>query len=93
VCEGSFFSTSSPTFVVGGVLDSSYSNRGDIILSELSQVQKVKITCSPSHTYYTTKTKEVILLDTGHTKERQHTGWIGQGKEIKNLNLVDVLTV
>jgi hypothetical protein len=28
VCEGSFFPTSSPTFVVDGVFDDSYSNRG-----------------------------------------------------------------
>jgi hypothetical protein len=30
VYEDSFFLTSSPTFVVGGVLDSSYSNRSEV---------------------------------------------------------------
>jgi hypothetical protein len=29
----------------------------------------------------------------GHTKGRLHTGETGQGKETKNLNVVDVLTV
>jgi hypothetical protein len=31
-------------------------------------------------------------MDTGHAKGRQCTGGIGQGKEIKNLDEVDVLT-
>jgi hypothetical protein len=30
VYEGSFFPISWPTFVVGGVLDGSYSNRGEV---------------------------------------------------------------
>jgi hypothetical protein len=30
VYEGCFFPTSSPTFVVGGILDDSYSNRGEV---------------------------------------------------------------
>jgi hypothetical protein len=29
----------------------------------------------------------------GHTKGRLYMGGIGQGKETKNLNVVDVLTV
>jgi hypothetical protein len=29
----------------------------------------------------------------GHTKWRPHMGGIGQGKETKNMNVVDVLTV
>jgi hypothetical protein len=28
--EGSFFSTSLPAFIVGGVFDDSYSNRGEV---------------------------------------------------------------
>jgi hypothetical protein len=31
VYEGSFLLASSPAFVVGGVLDDSYSNRGEVI--------------------------------------------------------------
>jgi hypothetical protein len=30
VCEGSFFCTSLPTPVVGGVFDDGYSNRGEV---------------------------------------------------------------
>jgi hypothetical protein len=33
-----------------------------------------------------------ILWDTGHTKGRPCTGGLGQWKETKNLNVVDVLT-
>jgi hypothetical protein len=29
----------------------------------------------------------------GHTKGRLYTGGIGKGKETKNLNVVDVLTI
>jgi hypothetical protein len=39
------------------------------------------------------QTNTVILLDMDHTKGRLYMGGIGQGKEIKNLNVVDVLTV
>jgi hypothetical protein len=38
----------------------------NIILSEVSQAQKAKITCSPSYSNYRPKTN-VALLDTGHT--------------------------
>jgi hypothetical protein len=34
-----------------------------------------------------------ILKDTGHTKRSSFTGGIGQGKETKNLNVVDVLCI
>jgi hypothetical protein len=34
-----------------------------------------------------------LLWDMGHTKGRPCTGEIGQGKEAKNLIVVDVLTV
>jgi hypothetical protein len=39
----------------------------NIILSEVSQAQKAKIACSPSHADYRPKTNAVILLDMGHT--------------------------
>jgi hypothetical protein len=42
---------------------------------------------------YRPETNAVILLDTGHTKGRLHMGGIGKGKETKNFNRVDVLTV
>jgi hypothetical protein len=34
-----------------------------------------------------------MLLDMGHIKGRLSTGGIGQGKETKILNVVDVLTI
>jgi hypothetical protein len=39
------------------------------------------------------KTNAAIFWDTGHTKGRLCKGGIGQGKETKNLNKVDVLTL
>jgi hypothetical protein len=42
---------------------------------------------------YRPKTNAIILWDIGHTKERPCIGGIGQGKETKNLNVIDVLTV
>jgi hypothetical protein len=39
----------------------------NIILSEVSQVQRPKIVCSPSYVDYRSKTNAVILLDMGHT--------------------------
>jgi hypothetical protein len=51
------------------------------------------ITCSPSYADYRPKTNAVILFDMGLTKAILCTGGIGQGKETKNLNVVDVLTV
>jgi hypothetical protein len=65
----------------------------NIILSEVSQAQRPKIACSPSYVDYRPKTNAAVLWDTGHTKGRPRTGGIGQGKETKNLNVVDVLTV
>jgi hypothetical protein len=65
----------------------------NIILSEVSQAQRPKITCSPSCADCRPKTNAVILWDMGHTEGRLCKGGIGQGKETKNLNEVDVLTV
>jgi hypothetical protein len=39
----------------------------NIILSEVSQAQKAKSTCSPLYVDFRTKTNAVILLDMGHT--------------------------
>jgi hypothetical protein len=47
---------------------------------------------SPSYVDCRPKTNAVILWDIGHTKGRLWKGGIGQGKETKNLNEVDVLT-
>jgi hypothetical protein len=46
----------------------------------------------PSNADYRPKTNAAILLQTGHTKERLCKGTIGQGKETKHLNEVDVLS-
>jgi hypothetical protein len=45
------------------------------------------------HVDYRPKTNASILWNMGHTKGRLHIAEIGQGKETKNLNVVDVLTV
>jgi hypothetical protein len=39
------------------------------------------------------KTNAVILLDMGHTKGRTCTGRVGEGREAKTPNVVDVLSV
>jgi hypothetical protein len=49
--------------------------------------------CSLSYVDYRPKTNAEILQDMGHTKGRLHMGGIEQGKETKNLNVVDMLTV
>jgi hypothetical protein len=55
----------------------------NIILNEV-RLRRPKITCSPSYVDHRPKTNGTILLGTGHTKGRPHTGGIGQGKEIKS---------
>jgi hypothetical protein len=55
--------------------------------------RRPKATCSPSYGDYRPETNAAILWDMGHTKGRLSTGGKGQGKEIKNLNVVNVLTV
>jgi hypothetical protein len=45
------------------------------------------------HTRNWRKTNAEILWHAGHTKGRLHTEGIGQGKETKNLNVVDMLTI
>jgi hypothetical protein len=56
---------------------------------KLTRLRRPKITNSPLYADYRPKTNAVILLDMGHTLK----GGIGKGKETKNLNVVDVLTV
>jgi hypothetical protein len=60
---------------------------------KLARLRRPKIACSPSYEDYRPKTNAVILWDTSHTKGRPSLGGIGQEKETKNLNVVDVLTV
>jgi hypothetical protein len=45
----------------------------NIILSEVSQAQRPKITCSPSYVDYRPKANAVILLDIGHTLRGERT--------------------
>jgi hypothetical protein len=59
---------------------------------KLVRLRRPKATCSPSYADYRPTTNAAILLDTGHTKGKLCKGKIGQGKETKNLNVVDVLT-
>jgi hypothetical protein len=63
----------------------------NIILNEV-RLRRPKIACSSSSADYRPKTNAAILWDMGHTKGRLHPGGIGQGKETKTLNVVDVLT-
>jgi hypothetical protein len=66
------------------------------ILSEVSQAQKDKscmLSINQSNADCRPKTNAAVLWHTGHTKGRPCKGQIGQGKETKNLNKVDVLTV
>jgi hypothetical protein len=42
------------------------------ILTEISQAQKARITCSPSYADFRPKTSAVILLDMGHTLWGEH---------------------
>jgi hypothetical protein len=60
---------------------------------KLIRLRRPKITCSPLYVDYRPKPNAAILLDMGHTKPRPHIGGIREGKETKNLNVVDVLFV
>jgi hypothetical protein len=62
----------------------------NIILREVSQAQRPKTTCSPSYEYCRPKTNAAVLC---HTRGRLCKGVIRQGKETKNSNDIDVLTV
>jgi hypothetical protein len=54
----------------------------NIVLSEVSQLRRPKITCSPSYVDYRPKTNAVILLDIGHTLRGECTQE-EEGKERK----------
>jgi hypothetical protein len=60
---------------------------------KLGRFRRPKAKCSVSYADYRCKTNTTILWNTGHTKRRLYKGGIGQGKETKNLDTVDVLTV
>jgi hypothetical protein len=60
---------------------------------KLVRFRMSKAACSPTYADYRPKTNAAILWDMGHTKVRLCKEGIGQGKETKNLNVVDVLTV
>jgi hypothetical protein len=64
----------------------------NIILSDV-RLRRPKATCSVSYEDYRPKTNAALLWDMGHTKGRSCTGGVGQGKETKTLNVVDMLTV
>jgi hypothetical protein len=52
-----------------------------------------KVSYSSSCADYRPKMNATIVWDAGHAKLRLGMGGIGQGKETKNLNVVDVLTL
>jgi hypothetical protein len=60
---------------------------------KLARLRRPKAAQCPSHVDCRPKTNTAILWGTGHTKVRLCKGRIGPGREIKNLNVVDVLTV
>jgi hypothetical protein len=60
---------------------------------KLVKLRRPKAACSPSYADYRPKMNAEILQDMVHTKERSCTRRKGQGKETKNLNVVDMLTV
>jgi hypothetical protein len=65
----------------------------NIILSKVTRLRRPKLTYSPSYAAYRPKRNAAIFWDMDHTKGKPCMGGIGQGKETKNLNVVDVLTV
>jgi hypothetical protein len=66
---------------------------GEHHLKKPSRLRKPKAACSPSYAHCRPKTNAAISWDRSHTKGRLCKGGIRQGKETKNLNEVDVLTV
>jgi hypothetical protein len=66
---------------------------GNIILSKISQDQKAMNLMFSLIWGYSHKRNAATLLDIVHSKGWLWTEGIGQGKETKHLNVVDVLTV
>jgi hypothetical protein len=60
---------------------------------KLGRLRRPKAKCSPSYVGCRPETDTAILWNKGHTEGRLRKGGIGQGKETKNFNEVDVLTV
>jgi hypothetical protein len=60
---------------------------------KLVRLRRPKIACSLSYVDYRPTRNTAILSDMGHTKGWPCMGGIGQGKENKNLNVIDALTV
>jgi hypothetical protein len=60
---------------------------------KLARLRCPKVACFPSYVDYRSKTNAAILWDKCHTKGRLCKEGIGQGKETKNLNEVDVFIV
>jgi hypothetical protein len=60
---------------------------------KLASLRRPKATCSPSYADCRPKTNAAILWDVSHTEGRSCKGGIGEGKETKNLNVADVLSV
>jgi hypothetical protein len=60
---------------------------------KLARFRRLKATCSPSYADYRPKANTLVLLDMDHTKGRPCAGRLGKGKEAKNLNEVNGLTV
>jgi hypothetical protein len=59
----------------------------------LARLRRTKAACFTTYVDCSPKTNVAILWDMGHTKGRLCKGGIGQGKETKNMNEVDGLTV
>jgi hypothetical protein len=59
---------------------------------KLVRCRRPKAACSLSYVDYRPNTNAAILWDADYTKYRAHSGGTEQGKEIKNLNVVDVLS-
>jgi hypothetical protein len=60
---------------------------------KLARLRRPKAIFSPSYEDCRPKTNAAILWMRDYTKRRLCKGGVGQGKETKNLNVVDVLTV
>jgi hypothetical protein len=60
---------------------------------KLVRLRRPKAACSLSYADYRLKINAAILWDMSYTKGRPQMRGIGQGKETKNLNVVDMLMV
>jgi hypothetical protein len=64
----------------------------NIIVSEVSQVRRPKIICSPSYVDFRSRVNAAMLLDLVHML-RESTYWrYGDRKETQNLKVFDVLS-